>query len=45
MVGYLIMKVSELQNWDKNPRELDPKYCQVITDRWEKLTEQKAIKL
>lgn len=25
--------------------EIDPKYCQVIIDRWEKLTGQKAVKL
>ncbi len=25
--------------------ELDPRYCDVIIDRWEKLTGQKAIKI
>ena len=25
--------------------ELDPRYCDVIIDRWEKLTGQKAVKI
>lgn len=25
-----------------NPRELDPHYCDVIIERWEKLTGKKA---